>query len=206
MLPIAKEGFPFIAIGLTLILFALLLKSNPLIIITVLLTIFVVFFFRDPERIIPTNPGLILSPADGKVVEIVNDTYNNLPYTRISIFLSVFNVHINRAPLAGTVKEKKYNPGKFLVAMAPKASEINEQTALVLSNDKITIVVKQIAGLIARRIVCWPSVGDKLEQGQRFGLIRFGSRADVFLPSTVDIKVKIGDKVAGGTSVLGVIK
>lgn len=205
MLPVAKEGLPFIAIGLGLMAMAYLFKSSPLIIITTLLTLFVIFFFRDPERIIPTDPDLVLSPADGKVVEIKPITLNDQPYTQISIFLSIFNVHINRSPISGTITEKVYNPGKFLVAMAPKASEINEQTALTITNDNVTIVVKQIAGLIARRIVCWPKKGDQLQQGQRFGLIRFGSRADVLVPATTTIKVKLGDTVAGGTSVLGVL-
>ena len=169
------------------------------------LFLFVTWFFRDPERDIPEDPTAIVSPADGKVVEIVQekDPLLDKPYTRVSIFLNVFNVHVNRVPIAGKIEATRYNPGKFLNAASHKASLDNEQSAILLNNGRVTILVKQIAGLIARRIVCWAKEGDEYERGQRYGLIRFGSRVDLFLPEGTNIKVVIGDIVSGGSSIIG---
>ena len=173
------------------------------------LFIFVTWFFRDPERTIPKDPDAIVSPGDGKVVEIVPENDSLLEqdgYTRISVFLNVFNVHVNRIPITGKIQAYRYNKGKFLNASSHKASLDNEQSAILLNNGHVTILVKQIAGLIARRIVCWAKEGDEFERGQRYGLIRFGSRMDIFVPEGTDIKVKIGDIVNGGSSIIGYLK
>ena len=173
------------------------------------LFLFVTWFFRDPERIVPKDPNAIVSPGDGKIVEIVPEKDPLLEqdgYTRISVFLNVFNVHVNRVPIAGKIQTFRYNKGKFLNAASHKASLENEQSAILLNNGHVTILVKQIAGLIARRIVCWAKEGDEFQRGQRYGLIRFGSRMDVFVPEGTDIKVKIGDIVNGGSSIIGYLK
>ena len=172
------------------------------------LFLFVTWFFRDPERSIPEDPNAIVSAGDGRVVEIVQEKDPLLDgvYTRVSVFLNVFNVHVNRVPIAGKIQATRYNPGKFLNAASHKASLDNEQSAILLNNGHVTILVKQIAGLIARRIVCWAEEGDEYQRGQRFGLIRFGSRVDIFLPEGTDIKVEIGDIVSGGSSIIGYLK
>ena len=172
------------------------------------LFLFVTWFFRDPERSIPEDAKSIVSPGDGKVVEIVpeKDPLLEESYTRISIFLNVFNVHVNRVPISGKIQATRYNPGKFLNAASHKASLDNEQSAILLNNGHVTILVKQIAGLIARRIVCWAKEGDEYERGQRFGLIRFGSRVDIFVPEGTEIKVAVGDIVSGGSSIIGFLK
>lgn len=173
------------------------------------LLLFVTWFFRDPERVIPEDPNAIVSPGDGRIVEIAPEKDPLLEkdgYTRISVFLNVFNVHINRVPIAGKIQTYRYNKGKFLNASSHKASMDNEQSAILLNNGHVTILVKQIAGLIARRIVCWAKEGDEFQRGQRYGLIRFGSRMDVFVPKGTEIKVAIGDIVSGGSSIIGYLK
>lgn len=204
-IPVAKEGFVFILpLGLLSILLWLGSLTLPASVAAVLL-MFMLYFFRDPERGIPTGEDIIVSPADGKIMEITTDKDQFLTktYTRITIFLSVFNVHINRAPIGGKVKKQRYDPGKMLAAFNPKASKENEQNTLLFSNDKGSILVKQITGLIARRIVCWANVGDDYLLGQRFGLIRFGSRVDIFVPNGTRLKVKPGDHVKGALSIIG---
>ena len=208
-IPIAKDGYMFI---------------TPLVIFTCGLCalywfwaagffggllLFVTWFFRDPERVIPKDPNAIVSPGDGRIVEIVPEKDPLLEkdgYTRISVFLNVFNVHVNRVPIAGKIQAYRYNKGKFLNASSHKASMDNEQSAILLNNGHVTILVKQIAGLIARRIVCWAKEGDEFQRGQRYGLIRFGSRMDVFVPEGTEIKVAIGDIVSGGSSIIGYLK
>jgi phosphatidylserine decarboxylase len=173
------------------------------------LSLFVTWFFRDPERVIPEDPNAIVSPGDGRVVDIVvekDPLLENDGYTRVSIFLNVFNVHVNRIPIAGKIQAYRYNKGKFLNASSHKASMDNEQSAILLNNGHVTILVKQIAGLIARRIVCWAKEGDEFQRGQRYGLIRFGSRMDIFVPEGTEIKVAIGDIVSGGSSIIGYLK
>ena len=167
--------------------------------------LFVTCFFRDPERHIPNEPNVIVSPADGKITEIITEKepINGELCKRVTIFLSVFNVHVNRVPIAGTIDEIRYNPGKFLAAFNPKASMDNEQNIILINNGKTHVFVKQIAGLIARRIVCWPKKGDYYESGQRYGLIRFGSRVDILLPETTKLSVTCGDRVSGGKSIIG---
>jgi phosphatidylserine decarboxylase len=208
-IPVAAEGWPFIiplAI-VTVLLFALGWKGTG--VAALVLTLFVLFFFRDPERIVPQGKGVVVSPADGKVIvikDIYEPDYLKQDVKQISIFLSVFNVHVNRAPYGGTVEVVKYNPGKFHVASVDKASLDNEQTAMVIANGKDKILVKQIAGLIARRIVCYARPGDSLKAGERYGLIRFGSRVDIFLPRNADLKVKLGDRVAGASDIIAELK
>ncbi len=173
------------------------------------LLLFVTWFFRDPERVIPQDPNAIVSPGDGRIVEIVPEKDPLLEkdgYTRISVFLNVFNVHVNRVPIAGKIQAYRYNKGKFLNAASHKASMDNEQSAILLNNGHVTLLVKQIAGLIARRIVCYAKEGDEYQRGQRYGLIRFGSRMDVFVPEGTEIKVAIGDIVSGGSSIIGYLK
>ncbi len=207
-IPIAKEGYVFIIpTGLTALLFwALSLKAAALVFGG--LFIFVASFFRDPEREIPSDPGAVISPADGRVVEIVEETDPFLGQTvkRVSIFLSIFNVHVNRVPIGGKIERVKYNAGKFLAAFNHKASQDNEQNTIMIGNGKINVLVKQIAGLIARRIVCWAHEGDQVQPGQRFGLIRFGSRVDIMVPPDTELSVKKGDRVKGGLSIIGHLK
>lgn len=204
-IPIVKDGYRFIVpLGLlTIALWAVALSLAA--VVCGFLFLFVTYFFRDPEREIPSDPNVIVSPADGKVVAIVQekDPFMGKTFTRISIFLSVFNVHVNRIPLAGRIEKKRYNHGKFLAAFNHKASMDNEQSVLLIKSANAEIVVKQIAGLIARRIVCWAKEGDHYELGRRYGLIRFGSRVDIFVPEGSRLTVKIGDRVQGGSSRIG---
>ena len=208
-IPVASEGWPFIIplVIVTALLFSFGWKNTAY--VSLALTIFVLFFFRDPERILPKGAGLIVSPADGRVI-VIKDVYEpdylKQDVKQVSIFLSVFNVHVNRAPVGGTVETVKYNPGKFHVASVDKASLDNEQTGVVIVNGKHKILVKQIAGLIARRIVCYAKPGDVLLPGERYGLIRFGSRVDLFLPKDTELKVKVGDRVKGVRDIIGVLK
>jgi len=167
-----------------------------------LLAAFFLWFFRDPERSIPQDAGAVVSPGDGKVTDVSPVTSGSNKLTRISIFLSVFNVHVNRSPIAGTVSEIRYQRGKYLNAMNRASAEENEQNIVTVEGDGQTVVFKQIAGLLARRIVFHPKVGDRLERGQRVGLIKFGSRVDVLLDRTAALQVKVGDRVKGGASVL----
>jgi len=208
-IPVASEGWPFIiplAI-VTALLFAFGWKNTAY--VSLVLTLFVLFFFRDPERTVPEGKGVVVSPADGKVIvikDIYEPTYLKQDVKQISIFLSVFNVHVNRSPVGGTVEIVKYNPGKFHVASVDKASLDNEQTAMVIDDGKHKILVKQIAGLIARRIVCYAKPGDAIRIGERYGLIRFGSRVDIFLPKDTELKVKLGDRIKGARDIIGVLK
>ena len=207
-IPIAKDGYIFI---LPLAVLTGIFWALSWFWVTGLfvgLFLFVTWFFRDPERSIPEDPNAIVSPGDGKIVEIISekDPLLDEAYTRVSIFLNVFNVHVNRVPISGKIQATRYNPGKFFNAASHKASLDNEQSAILLNNGHVTILVKQIAGLIARRIVCWAKEGDEYQRGQRFGLIRFGSRVDIFLPEGADIKVAIGDIVNGGSSIIGYLK
>jgi phosphatidylserine decarboxylase len=167
-----------------------------------LLAAFFLWFFRDPERTIPQEAGAVVSPGDGKVTDVSPVTSGSEKLTRISIFLSVFNVHVNRSPIAGTISEIRYQRGKYLNAMSRASADENEQNIVTVEGDGQTVVFKQIAGLLARRIVFHPRVGDRLERGQRVGLIKFGSRVDVLLDATAALQVKVGDRVKGGASVL----
>lgn len=203
---IAREGYPFILICVAACALCSFF-SFALAALWVVVGLFVAFFFRNPERIAPTEEDFIISPADGRIVAVqpLEDApHVGGPATKVSIFMSVLNVHMNRMPIRGTVRDVIYKPGKFLVASLDKASEHNEQNVLVIerpSGHKLALV--QIAGLIARRIVCYVKPGDDLSAGERFGLIRFGSRVDMYLPVPSSIEVKVGDRVRAGTTVIG---
>jgi phosphatidylserine decarboxylase len=164
------------------------------------LTLFVAYFFRNPSRSIPSQANLIVSPADGKVVKI---SPGPLGEQTISIFLNIFNVHVNRSPVRGELKQMEYKRGKYKVAYDEEASRVNEQNILTIEGQNIRVVVRQIAGLIARRVICWKKPGNFLERGELIGLIRFGSRVDVVLPDKVKLRIRVGDKVIGGSSILG---
>jgi phosphatidylserine decarboxylase len=163
---------------------------------------FVFSFFRDPERRIPAEPGAVVSPADGRVVVVTDEENAGRAGKRISIFLAIWNVHVNRAPAAGTITKLEYRPGKFLAAMRERASMENEQNIIALSTDAGEMTFKQIAGLIARRVVCWKKAGDRVARGERIGLVRFGSRVDLWVPKEAEILVALGDNVKGGSSVV----
>lgn len=206
--PVAKEGWPFIlALAIfTLLLFVFGWTSTGL--ISLVLTLFVLSFFRDPERTVPEGRNVVVSPADGKVVvikDIYEPDYLKQEVTQISIFLSVFNVHVNRAPIGGVIETVKYNPGRFHIASVDKASLDNEQIGMVIRDGDRKILVKQIAGFIARRVVCYAKPGDVIKKGERYGLIRFGSRADIFLPKDAEIKVQLGDKIKGARDIIGLL-
>ena len=201
---LAREGWPFIAASvlLSVIVWALagFWWSLPL----WLLTIFVVQFFRDPARPIPREPLAVLSPADGRIVAITRafDPYAQRDALKISVFMNVFNVHSNRSPVDGLLRDVQYFPGKFLNADLDKASEQNERNALVIDCEGRIVTAVQVAGLIARRILCYVKPGETLRRGQRFGFIRFGSRVDVYLPLDAQSRVSIGDKVYASSTVL----
>ena len=163
---------------------------------------FVAFFFRNPSRKISSDPRVIVSPADGKVVRL--ERVGNV--TQMSIFLSLFNVHVNRSPIAGSIQAVDYRPGKFLAAYNPAASRENERNIVMVTDGRINIVFTQIAGVVARRIVFWRKVGDQVGKGELVGLIRFGSRVDVLFPAGTEATVKVGDRVKGGSSQIGLVK
>ncbi len=171
-------------------------------VVPILFAVFFLWFFRDPERAIPQDAGLIISPADGKVTEVASTQFKGQPYTRISIFLNVFNVHVNRSPISGVIREVVYQRGKFGNAMDAASADANEQNVVTVEGDGMTIVFKQIAGLLARRIVFNGKPGDTLVRGQRVGMIKFGSRTDVIFPEPNHVSVKVGDHVKGGSSIL----
>lgn len=208
-LPIAAEGIPFAAGAGAVFLLVYLAGWMIPALFFMALTLFIVWFFRNPERNIPSGKDLIVSPADGRIIGVSTGMEARIlrkRLIRISIFMNLFNVHVNRIPCSGKVLEVSYNPGRFLSANRDKASLENEQNAVVLETtggDQILFV--QIAGLIARRIVCRLQKGEQVETGQRFGLIRFGSRVDVYLPADAAIKVSVGQKVKGGESILASI-
>jgi phosphatidylserine decarboxylase len=174
--------------------------------IPVLLALFLLWFFRDPERAIPDSPGAVVSPADGKVTDVSLITTDGIKQKRVSIFLSVLDVHVNRSPIAGVVREVRYQRGKFLNAMNEASARENEQNTVRVEGDGHVVVFKQIAGLLARRIVFNHKVGDRVKRGQRVGLIKFGSRTDILFDPSAHLQVKIGDRVRGGASVLAYLQ
>ncbi|AZR72646.1 phosphatidylserine decarboxylase [Anoxybacter fermentans] len=205
-LPIAKEGIPYILIFTILTLITYLLHPY-IAIIPFILTLFTTFFFRDPYREIPFDENLLVSPADGKImsiVEIDENDYIKDKAIKVSIFLSIFNVHINRIPIGGKIDFHKYRPGKMLPAFKSHASELNERNSIGINTGTIKILIHQITGFIARRIVWWVKPGDIVKQGDRFGLIKFGSCTEIIVPKDkVEILVQQGDKVIGGKTVIG---
>src|SRR4029077_2384231 len=197
-----KEGYYFGLPPLVLGGVSYLLQWNVAAGVLVLLALFVFSFFRDPERVIPAEAGAVVSPGDGRVVVVTEEDHEGRPGKRVSIFLAVWNVHVNRSPAAGTITKMEYRPGKFLAAMRERASVENEQNVFTLSTDAGEMVFKQIAGLIARRVVSWKKQGEKVARGERIGLVRFGSRVDLWVPKEAEILVKVGENVKGGSSVL----
>lgn len=200
----AREGYPYIIVpaALALALFAIgyWLVALPF----VLLAAFMAYFFRDPQRAAPTETNVIVSPADGRVtrVRLLAPDDSNSP-TVVSIFLSPLDVHINRAPIAGKITDVTYQHGKFLMATHEDSSLVNEQNALTIEGATVTVVCKQIAGILARRIICWKRAGDELALGERFGLIKFSSRTDLILPPGIEIMVREGTRVRGGSTIIG---
>jgi phosphatidylserine decarboxylase len=204
---IISEGFPFIIpLGLVMVI-AFVAGFTWIAVLLLFLTLFVIWFFRNPERTMPENPLQLISPADGKVIgidEVASEEHPDRALMKISIFMNIFNVHVNRIPLSGEVLSIRYKPGKFLSADLDKASKFNERnTVLIRTEDGREIRVVQIAGLIARRIVCWLKEGMKVTKGERFGLIRFGSRVELFIPLGTVLRVKKGDKVRAGETPIG---
>jgi len=200
---LAPEGMVFVLPPGGVTLLGVLLGWWGLAMVGLLLTVCVAFFFRDPERIVPHLPEAIVSPADGRVMEVVVEGEQR---HRVSIFLSVLDVHVNRVPYGGTVSKVTYTPGQFLAAYRHEASLVNEANSVTIQSRNREFVVKQIAGVIARRIVCRVQPGDVLEKGQRYGLIRFGSRIDLILPQDAEVVVRVGDIVRGGETILASLK
>jgi len=197
-----RDGYYY---GLTLIAAAVLLGwlTRPAwAIVPMLFACFFLWFFRDPERAIPAEEGAVVSPADGKITDVSTISVGNDRQLRLSIFLSVFDVHVNRTPIAGVIRDVRYQRGKFLDARSKDCAELNEQNIVTVEGEGQRVVFKQIAGLLARRIVFNPKIGDRVERGQRIGLIKFGSRCDVLLDVSARPSVKVGDRVKGGSSVL----
>lgn len=206
-IPVALEGYPFIGFAAFTTLVLAILGYDFFALLLMFLTAFVLYFFRDPERISPEDEDALVSPADGKVIlieKVFDDRFVKEHAYKVSIFMNVFNVHVNRMPFSATVTRVQYSPGLFFSANTERGALENEACGLILdtkNNRKIAVV--QIAGLIARRIVCWAVKGDSLERGERFGLIRFGSRVDLYLPQQVQLEVSLGQKVRAGETVIG---
>lgn len=208
--PVAKEGYPFIGFAALCTVILAILDLPTATAISFIAATFVLCFFRDPERFVPAREDALVSPADGKVIHVFKVQDN--PFTggeamKISIFMNVFNVHVNRIPFNGKVEKVIYKPGKFYSADSAKGGLENEYCASVISTPQgKTLAFVQIAGLIARRIVCWVEPGDEVARGKRFGLIRFGSRVDLYLPLETEVLIKEGDKVRAGETVLGYLQ
>jgi len=194
-----RDGIPFVAVPAVLAVVFGVLQLWPLMIAFGLIAGFMLFFFRDPHREVPQGEGLIVSAADGRVTRIDTDETGKL----VSVFLSPLDVHVNRSPITGSIDSISYVKGKKMPATSDAASLVNERNSLVISGSDVSVTCTQIAGILARRIVCWPKQGDDLQRGQRFGMIKFGSRTDVTMPADVEITVSIGDRVKGGETVIG---
>ncbi len=199
---IVKDAFMFLLPLLAAALASIALGWAAAAVFLLLLAAFVAFFFRNPHREIPPDPRIIVSPADGRVVRV--ERAGNV--TTMSIFLSIFNVHVNRSPMAGRIEAIDYKPGKFRAAFNQAASVENERNIIMVSQGNLKLVFTQIAGLVARRIVCWKKVGDRVDKGERIGLIRFGSRVDVFFPAGTEVTVEKGARVRGGSTPIGLIR
>jgi phosphatidylserine decarboxylase len=208
--PFAKEGFPFIGMAAGITLIAGWLGWLAVAVAAAVLTVFVSWFFRNPPREIPQGPRLVVSPGDGKVLAVEEEfepRYIKDRAVRISIFLNVFDVHINRIPCEGIIEDVQYQPGLFLVASKPHATLKNEQNAVMINTvEGAKVLCVQVAGLIARRIVWWVNPKDRAVRGERYGLIRFGSRIDTYVPVGTAIKVAVGDRVKGGETIFGVLR
>ena len=199
-----RDGIPFVFIPLAAALLAAVTGYWYVAVPLLLLALFMAYFFRDPERVSPTDQDMVLAPADGRVTRVAPAMPDDPKSPQVvSIFLSPFDVHINRAPIAGEILDVAYTKGRFLIATREEASVVNEQNALTIRGERMTVVCKQIAGVLARRIVCWKQKGERVSLGERFGLIKFSSRTDLVLPPEVEISVRIGDRVRGGVTVIG---
>lgn len=193
-----KESYPFVLIPVLLAFAFALFQFWIIVAVFVSLALFMAYFFRDPKRTIPSEPGIIVSPADGRVTRVEENAEGKF----ISIFLSPLDVHINRSPIAGKITDVAYTEGRKVPAMRDEASTINERNALTIEGEDITVRCTQIAGIMARRIVCWNKQGESLERGQKFGLIKFSSRTDLQMPANVEVLVKVDDKVKGGETIV----
>ena len=207
MFQFAKEGYPFILFFSALTILSAFFRIHWLTALFLILTLFMFYFFRDPDRVTVPDKNAFYTPADGKIIVITETEEDEMlreKALKISIFMSPLNVHVNRAPCDGVVREVKHYPGKFLSAFKEEASKANEHITMLLESRHGKIVVKQIAGYVARRAVCRVKPGDTLAQGQRYGIIKFSSRLDIFLPLSTKVKVKLGDKVTAGETVIGI--
>ena len=193
-----KEGFPFVGIALLIAIIFSFFGIWIGALIFGLITLFMIYFFRNPPRLIPTEPNIIVSPADGRVTRVEENEAGKF----VSIFLSPLDVHVNRSPIAGKIKKIDYIHGKKMPATSHQASLVNERNSLLIEGEKISVTCTQIAGIVARRIVCWNKAGDNLDRGQLFGLIKFSSRTDLQMPHNVEVLVKIDDKVKGGETII----
>lgn len=193
-----REGFPFVIVPALIALIFGFLQMWLIAAAFVAVALFMAYFFRDPHRTIPTDSDIVVSAADGRVTRIENDDTGKL----VSVFLSPLDVHINRAPISGTITRVDYVPGKKIPATSDQASFVNERNAITITGERMTVVCTQIAGILARRIVCWNKEGDHLDIGQKYGLIKFSSRTDLLMPTEVVVQVKIGDRVVGGETII----
>jgi phosphatidylserine decarboxylase len=206
MLKFAPEGYPFISLASALTIAAFIFGGVWAAVLPLVLTLFVVYFFRDPERLAPEGDNMFVSPADGRILQIqtvTEEKFLKSTAIEISIFMSPLNVHVNRAPCAGVVESVVYTPGAFISAFKPEASIRNENIAMLLKGSSGRILVRQVAGAVARRVVCRARQGDTLKKGERYGIIKFSSRLDVYLPENTEIKVKPGDPVKAGETIIG---
>ena len=200
-----RDGIPFVIVPVVLAIVAVLVGYWPVSLGLLVIAAFMAFFFRDPHRAAPSEPGIVVAPADGRVT-IVRHSGPTSPESLVSIFLSPLDVHVNRSPIAGEITEISYKPGKFLIATNERASLLNERNTLTIKGADVTVKCSQIAGIVARRIVCWKRQGERVECGERFGMIRFGSRTDLSLPPAVEVVVEEGMHVRGGVTIVGKIK
>ena len=200
-----REGIPFVVIPVILAAVPLFFGYSQISVGLLFIAAFMAFFFRNPSRSVPQEWGIVVAPADGRVT-VVRQSGPTEPDSLISIFLSQLDVHVNRAPIAGEITEVKYQPGKFLMATNEQARLVNEQNMLTIEGDELTVKCTQIAGILARRIVCWKKRGDRVKCGERFGMIKFGSRTDLILPPAVEVTVTEGTHVRGGVTIVGKIK
>jgi len=201
-----RDGIPWVAVPVALAIVPMLFGIWSVAVVLLLVGAFMAFFFRDPRRPVPTDPHVIVAPADGRVTRVRSGEPNEQSDSLVSIFLSPLDVHVNRSPMSGIITEITYKPGKFLMATDERARDVNEQNTLTIQGHGLTVKCSQIAGILARRIVCWKREGDRVECGERFGMIKFGSRTDLLLPCNVEIAVKKGTRVRGGVTVIGRIR
>ena len=199
-----RDGIPFVLIPLAAALLAALTGYWYVAVPLLLIALFMAYFFRDPERAALSDRDLVVAPADGRVTRVAQVIPDDPQSPQVvSIFLSVFDVHVNRAPITGEITDVAYTKGRFMIATREEASVVNEQNALTIKGEQMTVVCKQIAGVLARRIVCWKRKGESVDLGERFGLIKFSSRTDLVLPAEVEVAVRVGDRVRGGVSIIG---